>query len=594
MTTPLETPVAGVLSGRTIGGRWRVGRLFGRSRHADVYEIEGHRELCLKVVMRGGQEASRHEAEVQAALGGRSNHIVPIVDCGTTSEHGLDETTYIVMPRATCTLEALVGKVAPRDCVHVVRSSLAGLDVAHKEGAFHRDIKPANIFVYGNPARLSEATIRIGDWGRVTAAGTDYTYGPVRHGTVAYEPPELLSLQEVGARSDLYMLGATVHVLLTSHLLDPLENGDESDPRQRAQRLLDKPVVVDSSCPPEWRHFVLSACQRRRESRGSLEDLAVMCDALDRHYRPLSPDRRQSAGPVNAAPPPLSEIPLEHEPPTCDQPSISGDRKPAPVVSEPNRTSSRRTRRLRNVAGIVLGAAVAVGALAAVRTTADDDRANGPRTSVATSLPDADDDADASAPTGAETTAPPTTMTAASPESADPPSPVPGAEVTHYCLCTGPREGLAQLKLKARIRNPSDQPYELSGSQLYNKIGLVVATEPTGWTSPWAETTGEPRLLDNRDSWVIPPNLRERSEVVQGEPGYATFETHWADPLVIAPGDEYYDPAPFEGDLVFYLPYDAATGDAPAILGLALFDDSGQMLSMTDVFAGVDASPRTF
>ncbi len=86
-----------------------------------------------------------------------------------------------------------------------------GLAYAHAEGVIHRDIKPSNIRV------LDDGTVKIMDFG--IAKAIDSSTGMTRAGTgvgsIGYVSPEQVRGQEVGPRTDLFLLGLVAYELLS-------------------------------------------------------------------------------------------------------------------------------------------------------------------------------------------------------------------------------------------------------------------------------------------------------------------------------------------------------------------------------------------
>ncbi|HRI66969.1 MAG TPA: serine/threonine-protein kinase [Polyangium sp.] len=94
-------------------------------------------------------------------------------------------------------------------CISVLMRICQSLAFAHNHGIVHRDIKPENIMIgdygetylcdWGVAARIEEANASLG----------------LLVGTPAYMAPEMLFGVEVDARTDVYLLGATLHEILT-------------------------------------------------------------------------------------------------------------------------------------------------------------------------------------------------------------------------------------------------------------------------------------------------------------------------------------------------------------------------------------------
>lgn len=110
--------------------------------------------------------------------------------------------------------------------LHVLLQVCNALRIAHKHGIVHRDIKPENVMVgeYGE--------VYLMDWGLAIALdGRDNPLLPAREsargfaGTPAYMAPEMTldTPDEVDVRTDVYLLGATLHHVITGsppHLAD--------------------------------------------------------------------------------------------------------------------------------------------------------------------------------------------------------------------------------------------------------------------------------------------------------------------------------------------------------------------------------------
>ncbi len=81
--------------------------------------------------------------------------------------------------------------------IDLLVQTLQALAYLHRQGILHRDLKPANILLD------SQNTLKLLDFGLATHKGT--VDDP--RGTLLYMPPEVITQQEVTARSDLYAVG---------------------------------------------------------------------------------------------------------------------------------------------------------------------------------------------------------------------------------------------------------------------------------------------------------------------------------------------------------------------------------------------------
>jgi serine/threonine-protein kinase len=93
--------------------------------------------------------------------------------------------------------------------VQILMQLCNALELAHRRGVVHRDIKPANVMVG------SFGEVYLVDWGLAVEVGR-LEQGPRRlEGTPAYMAPEMIAGLPVDARTDVYLLGATLHEVLT-------------------------------------------------------------------------------------------------------------------------------------------------------------------------------------------------------------------------------------------------------------------------------------------------------------------------------------------------------------------------------------------
>jgi len=103
------------------------------------------------------------------------------------------------------------------------------VDAAHRDGILHRDIKPSNVMIAG------PGEVYLMDWGIAVDR-----HAPLHRrsvvGTPAYMPPEMLSgdVADLDERADVFMLGASLHYILTGTFRNPGATNEEAFAALRA------------------------------------------------------------------------------------------------------------------------------------------------------------------------------------------------------------------------------------------------------------------------------------------------------------------------------------------------------------------------
>ncbi|HJK90972.1 MAG TPA: serine/threonine-protein kinase, partial [Polyangiaceae bacterium LLY-WYZ-15_(1-7)] len=97
----------------------------------------------------------------------------------------------------------------------VLRSVCNALAFAHSRGILHRDVKPENVLVgpFGE-VYLADWGIAVGLPGRVGGRIPTQAESDALAGTPAYMAPEMVRGAPVDERTDVYLLGATLHEIL--------------------------------------------------------------------------------------------------------------------------------------------------------------------------------------------------------------------------------------------------------------------------------------------------------------------------------------------------------------------------------------------
>jgi serine/threonine protein kinase len=172
-----------------------------------------------------------------------------------------DDRPYLVMEYIRGrTLEQLAGggHLEPRQAAALLAKVAAAADYAHRHGIFHRDIKPKNILVdeSGEPRLIDFAMARL------RHAWSDDPGSP--GGTFAFMAPEQALVEspeaqdKVGARSDVFAVGAVLYNLLTGK--PPYAGRNWRESMDRARRCdFDREALNDRKIPRALRRICLKA-----------------------------------------------------------------------------------------------------------------------------------------------------------------------------------------------------------------------------------------------------------------------------------------------------------------------------------------------
>jgi tRNA A-37 threonylcarbamoyl transferase component Bud32 len=218
------------LSGRIVGGRWRVLRRLDQGGMGAIYEAQNvaiGKRVALKFIHNWGESAEaclRFQREAEAASAVESAHIVQIFDTGTTDEGQ----PYLVM-------ELLQGeslgarlrrgkRLTPAEAIQTTAQVLRGLARAHEAGVIHRDLKPDNVFLV--PQDDGALLAKILDFGISKIRREEGAPGVrtiTREGTVLgtpfyMSPEQAQALPELDARSDLFSVGVILFECLAGQL----------------------------------------------------------------------------------------------------------------------------------------------------------------------------------------------------------------------------------------------------------------------------------------------------------------------------------------------------------------------------------------
>ncbi len=234
------------------------------------------REVAVKSVRDDvATEAVTHQLLQEARVTGALEHpnVVPIHALGRDE----DGRPLIVMKRIEgTTWEELLEEQLSLGPGALMRQLQRNLDIlldvakaasfAHSRGIIHRDLKPANVMIG------SFGEVYVVDWGIAVSVRSDSLGGAPLAGAVdavagspAYMAPEMAIADgnHIDQRTDVYLLGATLHNLLTG----APPHQDESPRQMLVRAFLSAPQSYDSAVPVGLANICHKAMAREPEHR---------------------------------------------------------------------------------------------------------------------------------------------------------------------------------------------------------------------------------------------------------------------------------------------------------------------------------------
>jgi tetratricopeptide (TPR) repeat protein/predicted Ser/Thr protein kinase len=284
---------------------FRITGMLGQGSFGVVYAAETLDDrsapVAIKVMRAGVQVRSkdvlRFQREGHLTQTLRHEHILPILDLGTSGEHH-----YIVMERVEGeTLQRRMARIGPlfgtagrrrsktpypdpAEELRRLASVCRAADYAHRHGVVHRDIKPGNVLVRedGHPFLIDFGLAR-----KLEGPSTLTSSGVVL-GTFLYMAPEQLvgDAKRIAAAADVYALGATLHAMCLGHLPFTARTFEEL----RRKVLEDEVPRAACTLPKGLEAIWLRALEKEPQHRYA--SAALMADDLERVVSGLTPQQR--------------------------------------------------------------------------------------------------------------------------------------------------------------------------------------------------------------------------------------------------------------------------------------------------------------
>jgi len=219
------------LTGKIIGGRYRVIEFIGRGGMAEVYRVWDSRRntaLAMKLIHpdlaldRAFLRRFHREAETLAHL--QHPNIVRFYGLEQDGEHVFILMDFVEGKSLKQLIFSANGPLPLQRVVDTMRQLCQALQFAHYEGFVHADVKPGNVLI-DNAGR-----VMLNDFGIAQMAQTATTsLGGA--GTPAYMSPEQARGGKPTLQSDIYALGILLYEMLTGER--PF-NGDNSSAKGTA------------------------------------------------------------------------------------------------------------------------------------------------------------------------------------------------------------------------------------------------------------------------------------------------------------------------------------------------------------------------
>ncbi|MBD0320640.1 MAG: serine/threonine protein kinase, partial [Gemmatimonadetes bacterium] len=240
--------IAGLLTGRTLAGRYRIDAVIGRGGMGAVYRATDERlgrEVAVKVIGAGGADPGEHarlrarfHREARAVASLRHPNVVAVYDFGTDGEVDLD---FLVMEclRGEDLAARLTRSGAPPlgTAVSILRQAVRGVAAGHRVGLVHRDIKPGNLFLEAGDGP-DEPQVRVLDFGIAKLDADDGSmtalteFGRAPFSPAYASPEQMRGDADVGPASDVFSLAAVGY-----HLVTGMRPFTSSDPARAAQEV---------------------------------------------------------------------------------------------------------------------------------------------------------------------------------------------------------------------------------------------------------------------------------------------------------------------------------------------------------------------
>lgn len=198
-------------------------------------------EVVIEVISVTAEEELFERAlrRIEVMSQNQHEHLVPILDAGLE-----DDKLFMVTPKPHRVASdiGVMGIDARETLVDVAQ----GLQHLHINGILHRDIQPRHIAWY-------DGVIKLGGVGLADSLGNQRTNGVGPIGAVATMAPSVVNGAAATIGSDVYSLGATLHLLASGQTVFAKRTESLA---KRIVRIATEPPELNASLPAELRDTV--------------------------------------------------------------------------------------------------------------------------------------------------------------------------------------------------------------------------------------------------------------------------------------------------------------------------------------------------
>lgn len=277
-----HTVVLHVMPGEVLDDRWRLEDRIGQGAMGSVFrgrDVKTGQVVAVKVLApehcRKPKVLARFEREAELMMELRHPNIVQLLGHGR-----LRALPYIVMEyldgmTLSEVLEAKGGRLPVAETVALVKPIAAGLAFLHRAGLVHRDIKPQNIFL------TTRGRVTILDLGVVRDQHNPGLTKPgAMVGTPYYMSPEqILGVEDIDRRTDVYSLAAMTFELLTGRPPYLGSNNFEVLYGHKNTAVPDAAALVKGITKPVAQALIHGMAKRRDERPETASEFAAELEA---------------------------------------------------------------------------------------------------------------------------------------------------------------------------------------------------------------------------------------------------------------------------------------------------------------------------